>query len=533
MSMQAIRAQQTGARRVGLLALFAIVVALAAFMSALLKLESRWTQHEEYSHGFLIPIVAAWLLWTRRDALRASLGPPVWAGPFLIVLASAMHIVGELSAISTLSQVGFVLALVGLVLAVGGYSLLRVAGLPIVFLLFAIPAPGFLDSTISVRLQLISSELGTAFIRMFQIPVYRDGNIIDLGNYSLQVVDACSGLRYMYPLLSVSFLAAYMFQAPFWQRIMVFLSSIPISIAMNSVRIGLVGVTVDYWGTQAADGFLHLFEGWVIFLACAGILALEIWLLARMSGKTLSDVVYLPIPKAKLPPGSHAKSAVSIKLVASLLILCLAGPLTFFISNRAEIIPDRPRFVTFPARIGPWQGRAFLLETEVEGLDDYVLSDYRRSEGNVVNLYVGYYASQRNSAQPHSPRDCIPGSGWRITKFESANYNNNGTELPINRAVIEKNSIQQLVYYWFDERGRNIANEHLAGWYFHLDTVFMNRSDGALVRMVTQIQPDETEHDADERLQAFMRDALPILSGYLPAQSIPKAELRRIAPGST
>ena len=201
MSMQAIRAQQTSARRVGLLALFATVVALAAFMSALLKLESRWTQHEEYSHGFLIPVVAAWLLWTRRDALRASLGPPVWAGPFLIVLASAMHIVGELSAISTLSQVGFVLALVGLVLAVGGYSLLRVAGLPIVFLLFAIPAPSFLDSTISVRLQLISSELGTAFIRMFQIPVYRDGNIIDLGNYSLQVVDACSGLRYMYPLL--------------------------------------------------------------------------------------------------------------------------------------------------------------------------------------------------------------------------------------------------------------------------------------------------------------------------------------------
>ena len=85
----------------------------------------------------------------------------------------------------------------------------------------------------------------------------------------------------------------------------------------------------------------------------------------------------------------------------------------------------------------------------------------------------------------------------------------------------------------FDERGRNVASEHLAGWYFHLDTVLMNRSDGALIRMVTQIQPDETEHDADERLQAFMRDALPVLSEYLPAQSISKAELRRNAPGST
>ena len=129
---------------------------------------------------------------------------------------------------------------------------------------------------------------------MFQIPVYRDGNIIDLGYYKLQVVEACSGLRYIYPLLSLSFLAAYLFNAPLWQRAIVFLSSIPITIVMNSVRIGLVGVTVNYWGTQAADGLLHFFEGWIIFLACAGILALEIYFIARISGKTFFEAFYFP-----------------------------------------------------------------------------------------------------------------------------------------------------------------------------------------------------------------------------------------------
>ena len=110
------------------------------------------------------------------------------------------------------------------------------------------------------------------------------GNIIDLGNYKLQVVEACSGLRYLYPLLSLGFLAAYLFQAPLWQRVVVFISAIPITIVMNSLRIAIVGVLVDRWGTEQAEGLLHFFEGWVIFIVCAAILAAEIWLFARLKG---------------------------------------------------------------------------------------------------------------------------------------------------------------------------------------------------------------------------------------------------------
>ena len=124
-----------------------------------------------------------------------------------------------------------------------------------------------------MQLQLLSSQLGVAFIRLFHIPVFLEGNVIDLGVYKLQVVDACSGLRYLYPMMSLGFLAAYLFQAPLWQRAIVFLSTIPITIAMNSLRIGLVGILVDHFGPQDADGFLHMFEGWIIFIACAGLLA--------------------------------------------------------------------------------------------------------------------------------------------------------------------------------------------------------------------------------------------------------------------
>ena len=241
-SVQSMKVSRSGAISAGLLLSAAILVAILAFSGALAELVHRWSQQEEYSHGFLIPLITAWLLWTRRDALGANVGQPSWIGPLLILLAVAMHITGELSAIFILSQIGFVVALIGIVLGIGGYSLLRVAFIPIAFLLFAIPLPYFIDAVLTLRLQLISSELGVFFIRMFGIPVYLDGNVIDMGNYKLQVVEACSGLRYLYPLLSLGFLAAYLFHAPLWQRALVFLSSIPIAIGMNGFRIGLVGI---------------------------------------------------------------------------------------------------------------------------------------------------------------------------------------------------------------------------------------------------------------------------------------------------
>jgi exosortase D (VPLPA-CTERM-specific) len=508
---------QTSANRTLAFVAIAVAVAFAVFSSALQELLHRWTTQEEYSHGFLIPVVAAWLLWSRRDAIRGSVGQPSWLGFALIVLALIMHIIGELSAIFILSQVGFVVALLGIMLAAGGYSLWRVTLIPIVFLLFAIPLPYFIDSILTLQLQLISSELGASFIRLFQIPVYLDGNIIDLGNYKLAVVEACSGLRYLYPLLSLSFLAAYLFQAPIWQRAVVFLSAIPITIAMNGFRIGVVGLLVNRWGPQQAEGLLHLFEGWIIFLACAMLLTAEIYLLARFSGKTLFSVFHAPQLKPRSAPGAPG----ILPITACLALLLASGITVSLISHRSEIVPDRTRFVEFPARLGTWQGRTATLDADVEhvlGFDDYILSDYVGADRKSVNLYVAYYTSQRKGESPHSPLVCIPGGGWQIAAFErTSTAAANAARLPFNRVVIERDRTKQVVYYWFDERGRKVANEWWSKWYLLTDAIFKNRTDGALVRLTTQVMPGETELDADHRLGAFMNEVVPALAAYLPS----------------
>jgi exosortase D (VPLPA-CTERM-specific) len=522
-SVAQTRSAQRSAIYMGLLASLAILVALVAFSESLLNLVHRWSVQEEYSHGFLIPVIVAWLLWARRDALLASIGRPSWTGPALILLAAVMHIVGKLSALYFLSHFGFIIALIGIALGLGGYSLLKVTFIPIIFLVFAIPLPYFIDTILSFQLQLISSELGTFFIRLLQIPVFLEGNVIDLGAYKLQVVEACSGLRYLYPLMSLGFLAAYLFQAPFWQRAVVFLSTIPITIVMNSFRIGVVGVLVNYWGPQDADGFLHMFEGWIIFIACAGMLAAEIYLLARLtSGKAFFEVFDAPKVQASLSERQQLQSGVRLPLVSCFVLLSAAGLAGLFVSGRQEIVPARATFATFPSSVGEWHGRASSLDAQTEhflGLTDYILTDFSKPDHHSVNFYVAYYASQRNGLAPHSPSVCLPGNGWQIADFQRTSFssNNPNIALPLNRVIMGKNSAKELVYYWFEERGRKIENEWWSKAYLLADAIFQNRTDGALVRLTTPIYPGEIESDADKRLQGFIRDFVPLLSQYLPS----------------
>src|SRR5262245_41267481 len=167
-------------------------------------------------------------------------------------------------------------------------------------------------------------------------------------------------------------------------------------------------------------------------------------------------------------------------MVACLLLIGAAGVAVLFVSKRQEIVPERVRFVAFPANLGPWHGRPSLMEPQVEhalGLEDYILSDYSRPGVGAVNFYVAYYASQRKGSSPHSPIVCIPGDGWQITNFERTNYSEgaHNVSLPLNRVVIQRDSSKQLVYYWFVQRGRTVANEYWSKWYLLVDAITKNR----------------------------------------------------------
>ncbi len=497
-----------------------LLLVFAAYFGGLSNLVNRWYNQEEYSHGFFIPLISLWLLWQRRDALVASVGKPSGWGLVALAVSVGMLVLGELTAIFIIIQTGFLLALIGLVLCYGGVSLLRVTILPIALLLFCIPLPYFVDSQISWRLQLLSSNLGVAFLRLMSYSVYLEGNVIDLGVYKLQVVDACSGLRYLYPLMSLGFLMAYMYPAALKWRVLIFLSTIPITVLTNSFRIAMVGVLVERWGSGMADGFLHSFEGWIIFLVCQVIMIGEIWLIERYTLKRrILDVQQFPEVAAVIPK-NPATGALSWPLVAGIASVAVALVLVQVVGGREEIKPARLSLKTFPLALGNWRAAESSLSVEVEqalGFDDYVLADYRDESGQLLNFYVAYYGSQRKGVSPHSPQVCIPGGGWVISGLDRVTFPLvDGSPMEAVRVVIDKGSQKQIVYYWFEQRGRRIANEYFMKWYLLSDSITRNRTDGALVRVTTPVGPLEAPGAADERVRAFIRLAEPLMGTYVP-----------------
>ncbi|WP_204369110.1 VPLPA-CTERM-specific exosortase XrtD [Methylocucumis oryzae] len=415
-----------------------LVTVLLGFADGLSELLTRWDKQEEYSHGYMIPLITLYFIWQRKPLLEKTDFTPTWWGLVLVALAVFSCLIGEISAMYLLIHYGFVLILVGMAWSMMGWPALKIVLIPLLLLLFAIPIPYFLEAQLSANLQLLSSKLGVYFIRWCQIPVYLEGNLIDLGSYKLQVVEACSGLRYLFPLMSLGFICAYMFDTTFTRRAIVFLSTIPITLLMNSFRIGMIGLLVNYFGIAMAEGFVHDFEGWVVFMACLGLLIIEMMLLIHFSQdkRSFSEVFGLTTHAANAY-SAMIQRPVAKPFIAGLVLITLASISINMLGKREEVIPSRKLFVDFPMTIQGWYGKQESLGTNVLDtlkLSDYVLADYQDQAGKLVNFYVAYYATQRKGESPHSPQVCIPGGGWEISALSRNEWN----AMPFNRIVIKK-----------------------------------------------------------------------------------------------
>lgn len=494
------------------------------YFDGLQEMESWWANREEYGHGYIIPFIALFLIWQKSDQLEKIKFNGSWLGVVLIIFALFLYYVGELSSLYIIIQYAFVIAVFGVALSLMGKEGFKIIFVPLIMLLFMIPLPSFIFNNLSSQLQLISSEIGVAVIRLFDISVFLEGNVIDLGVFKLQVVEACSGLNYLFPLMTLAFISAYFFTGALWKKVIIFLSSIPITILMNSFRIGAIGVTVEYWGPEMAEGFLHDFEGWAVFMSCIAILIGEMWILSHI-GKDklpLREAFGLDFPEPTPKDAVITYREIPRSFYASLVIITIVAVSTFALPEREEIIPDRKHYAEFPLEFKGWEGRTGFLEREIIDtlkLTDYAMNDYRGEDGGLVTFYSAYYDSQKKGASAHSPRSCIPGGGWRITsltnhKIQGANVGN--VPMVVNRLLIEKGEVKQLVYYWFQQRGRIVTNEYMMKWYLFWDAMTKSRTDGALMRLTTLLKPGQDIEIADDRLEAFTREISPVIHEYVP-----------------
>jgi exosortase D (VPLPA-CTERM-specific) len=503
-------------------AVFAMLVWL--FWDGLVRMWGWWLELPEYSHGMLIPPIALFLVWQQKDRLeRLSFGGS-WLGVALVLLGGALLLLGQLATVYTLVEYAYLVTLFGLVLAFTGRKAFRYLLMPLLVLFFMIPLPQFLLANLSTRLQLISSQLGVEFIRLFGISVFVEGNVIDLGGYKLQVAEACSGLRYLFPLMTLGFLMALFYKGAMWKRIVLFLSCIPITVLMNSVRVGIIGVSVEHWGIAMAEGFLHDFQGWMVFMICAALMLGEIAVLNRLGHEAGNwrQLFGVEMP-APTPRGAQVRQRAlpTTFLVASVALALFVG-VSLGVPRPAEVIPARAVFAEFPLQFAGWSGRRESLEavySDALQLDDYLLVDFVSDTGEPANLYISWYNSQRKGEAVHSPRSCLPGGGWQMREFgqrELPGVVMNGKPLSVNRSVVELGNSRELVYYWFDQRGRDVTNEVAVKWYIFWDALTRHRTDGAMIRLITAIPTDGDTAAADRRLNALAAQIAPQLPRFVP-----------------
>jgi exosortase D (VPLPA-CTERM-specific) len=505
--------------------LLLVVAALPVFWLGFGSLAAAWST-AEYSHGPLIPLISLYLfLRELRHEGPPDLSAPVDRRPGIAVLIFALlfGIFGNLVRIPDLVTYAFIIWVGGVVLVTMGWSRGRHHQLPVLHLVFMLPLPTFIYLKFTVFLQGISSELGVWFIRLVDVPVFLEGNVIDLGVYKLQVAEACSGLRYLFPILSFSYLFGILYRGPFWHKAVLFLMAAPLTVFMNSFRIGMIGVLVNSYGIGQAEGFLHFFEGWVIFGACVAILfgmAIVLqWLTPQP--KPLSETIDLDIDGLGAQFARLGHIAPSRGLMTAALV-SLAVVAAFVLAPApARVEVERDPFLLFPRDLGGWSGIPEPLTPDIEavlGADDYINATYAApGESGFVNLFAAFYDKQTEGDGIHSPEVCLPVGGWEVFSIDQVAVSMPGTvygDFQVNRAVIQKGLSRQLVYYWFEQRGKRMTSDYLAKGSVVWDSLTMGRTDGALIRFVTAI--DGTEAEADARMQRFMALALDRLPRFVP-----------------
>jgi exosortase len=268
----------------GWLAWTAILSGLVALLYApvLKHLVEQWWTDPDYGHGFFVPLFSGFVLWRERKRWIESKSEPGNFGLLVIVGAVALLLLGSLAAELFISRVSLLVLLAGMILFLAGWKVLRSVSFPLGYLIFMIPLPVIIYNQITFPLQLLASRLATFWLGIVQVPVLRDGNILTFSNYSLEVVEACSGIRSLITLISLAVAYGYLLERRHWIRYMLALLMVPIAIVSNAIRITGAGMVAHRFGPSAAEGFLHAFSGWVIFLAALILMLGCHWILRHI-----------------------------------------------------------------------------------------------------------------------------------------------------------------------------------------------------------------------------------------------------------
>ncbi len=490
-------------------------------------LAAHWSS-EEYSHAALIPVVGLYMTLHAQQPNAEKHPRFRYWGVVLLSLAILMLFLAYYGKMISLYGFSLLAMTWGLFCVLAGRDATRKNLSALLLLAFMVPLPTVLFNGVSSFLQLVSSQLGAWVIELFGITVHLEGNVIDIGSMQMQVVEACSGLRYLLPLIALAYIVAVLHRASVLRGVLLLVAAIPITIFMNSLRIALTAVFAEYIGVNVAEGFLHDFEGWVLFLPALGLLVLTSRVLSRFDAMKGIRSDFSLIPRVSFQDRfaterASLRGAGKAVLASAFVLVVAAALLPQTLSAKTISSPIREEFSGFPLELTEWKGHHRQMEAIYRNAlpwTDYLLADYSKREGGTVNVFIPYFTSLYEDSYTHNPAVCLPGNGWTIEEEAITTLPDVRSGSPsvvhVNRLVATIGGKKHVVYYWFQHKGRVIASQHMVKPVLLWNSLVEGRTDGALVRLTVGLDtvPDMTA--ADAALEDLSIQVMQVLPSFVP-----------------
>ncbi|SPD73179.1 Eight transmembrane protein EpsH [uncultured Desulfobacterium sp.] len=500
---------------------------ICAYWIPLKGIVNTWMTNEDYSYGFIIPFISIYLFWDMRarfDGLTVKANWKISPVLFVFVLLSIYGILGSSGNISRPAIPILFVLFAGFCF---GREFLKRFILPLGFLVFMVPLPASVDRTFGVFLKSVSSKLGGEIIRLFGMSVNVSGNVIDLGVTQLQVVDACSGLRFVFPLLALGVVYAYFFEKVRWKQVFCVFSTVPIAILTNALRVGITGVLTYYYGPEMAQGFFHDFSGWLIFMVAFGFLF--------VLGRLLRFLPPSPTSGNSKGTKDSKSSDHAIKMeggrsafIVSTLLLIVVAVLGF---NTQALPPVKVMggISSFPLAIADWKGESIPVPSDIieaSGAEESFEGFYKNSKAENVSLYIGYRSTAflENENFFHSPTVCLPSSGLTVIetkkrKVEGVPFFN---EIWVSEMVVESMGEKRLVYFWFQTKDKATYSKDINRFHLALHAIRHDNTHDLFIRPIMGFKKDENLVDAQKRMDQFVRDMMGTLNDFLKENLIKK-----------
>lgn len=497
----------------GILLLLAASI-VAGFWPFIQNMVYRW-DNEDSNYCFLVVPLFLYLCWEKHLQFKFSEFRASYKGLALFAAALGLILVGELGSAETLMYIGlWCLVVAGMVLLYGA-TRLRNLWFELLILAFMVPMPPFIIQTFTANLKRLATSFAVNLLRLFDISVLQDGNIIDIGVQQLQVIDACSGLRYVVPMFLFALLLGHLYGKSRAPRLLLLLFVLPVAILINGLRIFVTAVLYVKGYPELAENFFHDFAGLALFLiAGVGLLGILL-LLNRWWSKPVRH-------QSWQDQGGDGRSKQALIVAALYCALLFGGGYALHHVQAGQVIPERQTFEHFPLQIDGWQGRREYIAQEILDqlwADDYVNIVFTRPDrpGQQIYLLVPYYSYQKTRHTAHAPQSCLLGGGWHLAGTEDRQIQvNEAKNITLRTMLMQKGNSHMVAGYFFLGRGRDVVSPWMNKVYLLVDALGKRRTDGALVR-VEMVMTDSNLSPAEHKdMENFIIQLWKILPGYVP-----------------